>query len=126
MTITVSRPVAGLPEGPATGATVKAHLKIPSNDERDDAKLQTVIEAVNQKVVTFRIVKELVIEEDTDAWPAHIVLGATLLSARLFKRSGSPAGVETFGEGGVAYVQRNDPDIAMMLGLGAYKSPAVG
>ena len=122
MVIELTHPVAGLPEGPATEETVKAQLRI--TDDRDDAKLQDVIEAVNHKVATFRVVQELT--EEVDEWPAHVVLGASLLSMRLFKRSGSPAGVESFGEGGVAYVQRNDPDIAMMLGLGAYKAPAVG
>ena len=122
MAIELSHPVAGLPKGPATEASVKAHLRI--SDTRDDDKLESVIEAVNYKVATFRVVQDLT--DDTDEWPAHVVLGATLLCARLFKRSGSPAGVEAFGEGGVAYVQRNDPDIAMMLGLGAYKAPAVG
>lgn len=124
MTITLTAPVAGLPAGPATEATVKAQLKIDAADDRDDARLQLVIEAVNHKVATFRIVRDLT--DDTDEWPAHIVQGATMLAGRLYKRSGSPAGVEAFGEGGVAYVQRNDPDVAMLLGLGSYKTPAVG
>lgn len=122
MTVTLTRPVAGLPEGPATEQSVKTQLRI--SDTRDDEKLQTVIEATNHKVATFRVVKQLT--DGTDKWPPHVVLGATLLASRLFKRSNSPLGVEAFGEGGVAYVQRNDPDIAMMLGLGAYKAPAVG
>jgi len=59
-------------------------------------------------------------------WAPHHVHGATMLAARLFRRRHSPAGVETFGAEGAVYVQRNDPDVAMLLGLGAYARPVVG
>jgi hypothetical protein len=34
--------------------------------------------------------------------------------------------VATFTADGAVYVQRNDPDVAMLLGLGAYAPPVVG
>jgi hypothetical protein len=38
----------------------------------------------------------------------------------------SPEGVATFTADGAVYVQRNDPDVAMLLGIGAYAPPVVG
>lgn len=54
--------------------------------------------------------------------------GAVMLAARLYRRRFSPGGLEGYssGDGGLAYVQRNDPDIAQLLGLGIYKRPQVG
>lgn len=53
-------------------------------------------------------------------------VGATMLAARLWRRRNSPEGVATFTADGAMYVQRNDPDIAMLLGIGAYAPPVVG
>jgi hypothetical protein len=47
-------------------------------------------------------------------------LGAAMLGARLYRRRNSPEGVATFTADGAVYVQRNDPDVAMLLGIGAY------
>ncbi|QFG13038.1 head-to-tail adaptor [Gordonia phage Schiebs] len=60
------------------------------------------------------------------SWPANVAEGATMLAARLHRRRNSPSGVESFGELGPVYVQRNDPDVAMLLGLGAWTPPRVG
>lgn len=125
MTINLAHQVAGLPAGPATEATVKANLGIDVDDVRDDEHLELTINAANAFVANLRLVKNLA--ADVDEWPAAAVLGATLLASRWFKRSNSPAGVvDLGGEVGVAYVQRNDPDIGLMLGLGPYTPPAVG
>lgn len=59
-------------------------------------------------------------------WPAEIRQGALQLAARFYRRRNSPDGVAAMNELGVAYVQRNDPDLAMLLGLGAYAEPRVG
>lgn len=59
-------------------------------------------------------------------WPDHVRHGALMLGARIYRRRNSPAGVEAMNELGVAYVQRNDPDLAMLLGIGSYKRPQVG
>ncbi|MFC8387051.1 hypothetical protein [Nocardia sp. NPDC057272] len=59
-------------------------------------------------------------------WSANKRHGTTMLAARLWKRRGTPSGVETQGEFGAFYVQRTDPDIAMLLGLGNHLAPRVG
>lgn len=58
--------------------------------------------------------------------PDAVTLGATMLAARLYRRRNSPEGVATFTADGAVYVQRNDPDVAMLLGIGAYAPPVVG
>lgn len=59
-------------------------------------------------------------------WATRHQHGATMLAARIYRRRNSPAGVESFGELGPIYVQRNDPDVAQLLDLGTYTRPAVG
>lgn len=116
--------LVGLPEGgPTTVPLVKRQLSIAQTDERDDAKLADIVDAVNIKVRRFRVSEAAV---GQDEWPADIVLGASMLAARLFRRKNSPAGVESFGQLGAAYVMRNDPDIAQLLALGSYQLPQIG
>ena len=57
---------------------------------------------------------------------ADIKQGAVMLAARVWRRRNSPSGVESFADLTPVYVSRNDPDIAMMLGIGAYATPKVG
>lgn len=120
--------VAGLPEeGPATVPLVKTHLKISDTD--DDERLGQITAAVNAAVRTWPCAEDSS-APDTPVgervWNARTSEGATLLSARLFRRKNSPAGVEAFGELGPVYVQRNDPDVAMLLNLGTYALPELG
>lgn len=132
MPIVVKAPVAGLVAGPATEATVKTLLNLEAGDTRDDDRIELNVNAANSLVATFRKVREAIAPVDPLAdplaeWPDFTVLGASLLAARWFKRNNSPAGViDLGGDVGVAYVQRNDPDIGLMLGLGPYAAPAVG
>lgn len=83
--------------------------------------LPEVVAAVNALILGWRTPPA-----EGAVWPADVATGATMLAARVWRRRNSPAGVETFGELGPLYVQRNDPDIAMLLGLGNYLRPAVG
>lgn len=114
------------PDGPTSRELVKAHLKV--DDNVDDAAIDGVVGATNQ------VVRELPIAVpfDTDPAPAdwaagpRIVQGATMLAARLVERRNSPNGVAAFGDGATAYVQRNDPDVALLLGIGGYSKPRVG
>lgn len=114
------------PAGPTSDELVKAHLKIV--DDVDDATIGTVVAAVNQLVTELPIAAPF----NTDPAPAdwtggeRVQLGATMLAARLFERRNSPNGVAAFGDAGPAYVQRNDPDVALLLKLGPYAPPAVG
>lgn len=123
MTVTTTEP-APLPEGgPASVPGVKAHLGVLDN--RDDVRLERVVAAVNAKVRRWPCCDQARGAED---WTGaeDVVEGANLLASRLFRRKNSPAGVEAFGADGLAYVQRSDPDVAMMLGLGPWQGPAVG
>ncbi|WP_024794195.1 hypothetical protein [Tomitella biformata] len=63
---------------------------------------------------------------DPAVWRPKWTQGGIMLAARLYRRRNSPAGVESFGDMGTAYVQRNDPDLALLLDLGRYTAPAVG
>lgn len=116
--------VTGLPEGgPATVTGLKAHLGI--SDDRDTARLEGIVAAVNAKVRQWPCSTVAVNLADWST-AAHVVEGATMLAARLYRRKNSPAGVEAFGTEGAVYVMRNDPDVAMLLGLGPWQPPAVG
>ena len=118
--------------GPATEATVRALISV--EDARDDTVLTAVINAVNVRVQDYRVVKQFVTGlpdplPENPAWPADIAYGCNLLAARLFSRRNSPEGVADFtagADGGAVYIQRNDPDIAQLLRLGAHRQLTVG
>lgn len=118
--------VAGLPEGgPATLENVKSYLAI--SDTRDDVDLEAIVGAVNAVVRCWPCVKVAVSPADWDTPAAgNVVRGAVMLAARLWRRKESPAGVEAFGSDGAVYVAKNDPDVALLLGLGPYAPPMVG
>jgi hypothetical protein len=115
-------------DGPTSSELVKAHLKV--TDDIDDAAIDAAVDAVND------MVRELPICERADTDPApsdwtgpglrRITHGATLLAARVFRRRNTPDGIAAFGDGGTAYVQRNDPDVAQLLQIGNYTKPSVG
>ena len=116
--------LVGLPVGgPTSVELVKVQLSIKSEDTRDDAQLTSIVAAVNN-LVRGMAVSEAAVGQAT--WPDRIILGASMLGARLFRRRNSPAGVESFGQLGATYVMRNDPDIAQLLQLGTYQAPQLG
>jgi hypothetical protein len=110
--------------GPASVPAVKELLKITSTT--DDAVIGASVESVNAWLI------RLPYATDTDdagavSWRSDVIMGANLLASRWYRRRFSPAGVESFSDlGGAVYVQRSDPDIAMMLGIGTYARPVVG
>lgn len=111
--------------GPTTSARVARMLSIEldGDDEVADpivrARLDDVVAAVNASLTW--------IEPDADGhWRPDHVHGATMLAARIDRRRHSPSGVETFGGDAATYVQRTDPDVAQLLGLGRMARPAVG
>ncbi len=115
------------PAGPVTPATLKQQLGIA--DAADDAFVDRITLAVNRKVRRWPIGaygSQPDVAPGDRVWPGDLVEGAMMLAVRLFRRRNSPAGVEAFGAEGALYVQRNDPDIAMLLELGAYAGPQVG
>lgn len=114
------------PELPAAEPTdlvkVKAQLGIPADDASEDGRLVPIVAAVCDMVRDLPIASKALGE---DTWPDRIVLGASMLGARLYRRKDTPDGVVDFGSDGPVYVQRNDPDIAQLLQLGAYSKPRV-
>lgn len=120
--------LVGLPVGgPTSVALVKDYLAI--SDSRDDTRLETIVAAVNAQVRSWRCSEAAVVEPPApplEDWPGNIVLGATMLGARLLRRKNSPGGVEAFGTDGAVYVSRTDPDVAQLLGLGSWQPPVVG
>lgn len=126
MTEVPSWPVSGewegLPAGgPATPEAVTTELgPIPAGDT--DLVLDAVV-AVNVMVRQWNCAALAV---GADEWPANIVKGANMLAGRLYRRRNSPNGVEAFGDLGPVYVQRRDPDIAMLLNIGSHAFPGIG
>ena len=57
---------------------------------------------------------------------AETYQGAVMYAGRELRRRNSPAGVETFGDVGVSFVAKYDPDIDRALRTGAYRRPGVG
>jgi hypothetical protein len=107
------------PASPTDGVTSAALVAVQLSMDPDDAgvldKLAATVAAVNEWVGEY-----------ARSRPAARALGATMLAARLYRRRNSPEGVATFTADGAVYVQRNDPDVAMLLGIGAYAPPVVG
>ncbi|WP_408898646.1 hypothetical protein ACJ5H2_05935 [Nocardioides sp. R1-1] len=114
-----------LPTGePTSREEIKAWAKI--TDSKDDTVLDDVAAAVNDLVRGLPVAQRSNADPAPEEWPAQVKFGATLLGARLFRRRNTPGGVEASGAFGIAYVRRNDPDVAQMLELGEYSRPAVG
>lgn len=111
-------------EGPTALDDVKGWSGV--NDDRNDTQITLVVNAVNAFVRRLPVAQRFNTDPAPEDWSGDIKLGATMLAARVFRRKNTPGGVEAAGAFGVAYVRRNDPDVAQMLELGEYASPAVG
>src|SRR5688572_6612680 len=115
-------------DGPATRDQVKEHLSI--TDTVDDAAVDAVVAAVNARVLTWPVSAKADTDPPFPDWSdpslADLVQGSVMLAARLFVRRNSADGVAAFGDSGPAYVSRNDPDVALLLQIGAYTVPQVG
>jgi hypothetical protein len=110
--VTTPPPVPATP--PTSEAVVAAQLSLEASEE-NLAKLAATVAAVNA-----------VVPRMATTAPAAQALGAAMLAARLWRRRNSPEGVATFTADGAVYVQRNDPDVALLLGIGPYAPPVVG
>jgi hypothetical protein len=108
------------PAGPALPELVAGWLTGVDSATPNQVQTDTTA-AVNAVVRRF-----LSVPADGEAWGSDYVVGAVMLAGRIYTRRNSPAGVATFGTEGAVYVQRNDPDVAMLLGLGPYSPLAVG
>lgn len=115
-------------DGPTSRQLIDDHLTggtgLPA---ADSTRVERIADAVNAWVRTLPVASPVDAASPVD-WTgfAHIVEGATMLGARLYRRKNTPDGVAVFSGEGIAYVRRNDPDIAQLLSLGDYGRPAVG
>jgi hypothetical protein len=105
-------------EGPATVAAVNTSLKVTDPDDLDELAL--TVAAVNA------VVRRWHVPRSGGEWRPDHVHGAKMLARRLWRRRNSPEGVATFTADGAVYVQRNDPDVALLLQLGQHAPPVVG
>lgn len=104
--------------GPATLPGVKETLRV--KDDADDDRLTQVMEAANAKVRSWPIARQA---DGVEEWPADIVYGTTQLVAWLWRRKDAPAGTDVVTNLTPAFVLRNSPEIAMMLGM---QRPSLG
>ena len=121
--------VAGLPpDGPVDLDVVNSELSyVTGADPGRDVRVSRRVAAVNTFVRDLPVASDaLTFGTPPPAWPDHVVLGATMLATRLWRRKDSPSGVETFTDQGAVYVSRNDPDVAQLLRIGNYTPPMVG
>ena len=107
------------PSVPPTSASAVAEwLKLTGADAGAD--VEPYVAAANALVTRW-------CTPDPDGeWGPDVHLGARMLAGRLYRRRNNPAGLAEFAAEGPVFVQRNDPDIAMLLRIGAYTRPRVG
>lgn len=106
------------PEGPATAGRVALWLSMSAGPSQDVVDTTAAVNASIRRWVP--------VPADGELWDQDTVQGAVMLAGRVYRRRNSPAGVETFGADGAAYVSRTDPDVAMLLRIGPYADPVVG
>lgn len=111
---------------------LKADLNVERADTRDDAELQTVLDAAVALVERERV-GDLNFAGATSgadallpAPGADVVKGTLRLAVRWWNRRRSPDGlIDSGGEFGSSRVPRFDSDIERMLAIGPYRIPMV-
>lgn len=105
---------------------LKLDLKV--DDARDDARLQTMLDAA---VAFVERVRRGAFNFDGDLAStlpdptADLRAGTLRLAGRWHTRRRSPDGLVAMAELGAARVPSFDPDIERMLGIGRYRRPVV-
>lgn len=100
-------------------AEVLAWLGVDAvGDATEEQALEGITAAVNATVTDWH--------GNPDTWSDRIHTGAVMLAAHLWRRRATPGGVAALTDEGTTYVQRHDPQAAMLLGLGGWTAPAVG
>lgn len=108
---------------PTTTDIVVATYKIKNPTAEDLSRLDNIVAAVCAYVRGLRVAEKA---RGLNAWPANIVEGSTMLAGRIWRRKDTPGGVYTVGGDVPIFVHRQDPDVALLLGLGEYGKPDVG
>lgn len=102
-----------------TGATLAAWLDLtPPTEEADPEQLVELAIAVDELVRGLPSASKLYTgAEGEEVWTSRAARGAKMLAGRLHRRRLSPEGVYALAGDAVAYVNRNDPDVASLLRL---------
>lgn len=116
---------------PPTLSDLKAELKTPAPDDRDDATLAAELAAAIAYVEGPKgRAGELNFTADPDSLlpepSADVELGTLRLAVRWHDRRRSPDGLVDGGEFGTARVPTLDVDLERLLGIGRFRLPMVG
>lgn len=107
-------------------ADVKAWLRLNDQDTDDDALITRCCAMSEPYVMRCRPEWAGTVDGVAGYKPdAETYQGAVMHAAREYRRRNSPAGIEAFGDAGVSFVSRYDPDIERALQTGAYAPPIV-
>ena len=93
----------------------------PDYPHRDALALIQCVSSVNEFLSTLTWLFDT--NDDEKLISEQGRLGGIMLAARLFRRRNSLGGIESLGDGGIAYIARQDSDIARLLG---FDIPRVG
>jgi hypothetical protein len=105
---------------PTTASAVREWLTLTGEQSADEAKVAPYVDAANVLVARWCT------PGPDGQWDAGVHLGARMLAGRLYRRRNNPAGLAEYAAEGPVFVQRNDPDIAALLQIGAHTPPRVG
>jgi hypothetical protein len=121
----MTQPVDGPAELTAALAAF-AGVTIPTPPDEGSPEFQDLdvtVAAVNS-VVRGLPIAQLSDPDTVEDWPARVLLGSTMLVKRFWRRRDTPGGVALISDdGAVLAFARSDPDVALMLELGAYEKP---
>lgn len=114
---------------PGTVDRLKTHLGLDGARAVDVDAMAAAVEAANAAVagVLRTDLPSPAVGEpwDTIVWPSQVDHGAVVLAARLYGRRSSVQGIATFGDAGVSFLARMDPDVRLLLGLGEYQPSVI-
>ena len=106
-------------------AELKDDLDISADDERDDSRLDLVLDAAVEFVQRVRPSFNYAADPDSalPAPTADLKLGTLRLAGRWHTRRRSPDALIQMGDLGASRVPSFDPDIDRLLGIGRYAGP---
>lgn len=111
-------PAAALIDGTALAAWLGLEAPAPGDDPEELEELAAAVDELIRELPGT-----LLFCDGLTDWPNRWTRGAKMWAGRLHRRRMSPEGVYQLTDNAVAYVNRNDPDVATLLRLNV---PAVG
>lgn len=113
-----------LPAAPViTGADVATWLDLtppteePGGDPEQLEELAAAVDLIVRDLPSTLARFDLETPPDPHDWDARWIRGAKMWAGRLHRRRMSPEGVYALAGDSVAYIRRNDPDVATLLRL---------